>query len=136
MPSEFAVVELRHRADVGSLQERLRESGWRQLEMSALGVKDQPTFFRAIETSLPLPEGYLSIGNWSSFEDVMWNLVLDQDSERVALFITEADVFAEQDLGDMIVGLDVLTSVARAVYAKQVDFTIFLIGQSPSFRRT
>lgn len=74
---------------------------------------------------------------WDSFADDVWNHVLpddDDDDRPVALLWEHADALVAPALDDFLTAFDVLLGVVRAAHEREIDVTLFLLGDGPSFR--
>ena len=131
--SEYAVTTYVNQADLDQLLARFEGSDYRVFVLHGDAVASKAALFAQAEKDLPLPEDYRRIHNWSSFEDCLWNMVFNFDEERMAFIWTHVEQMLVSGLEDFTTAADVLITLARRVYEKQIDLSVFFVGEGANF---
>ncbi len=135
MQSEFAVTTYVSQSDLDNLLDTLQQRGYRVVFLDGSSVISKASLFTQVEKDFPLPEDYKRVHNWASFEDDLWNMVFSFEEDRIALVWSHVERMLDGGLEDFVMAADVLTGLSRLVYEKEIDLSIFFVGEGPNFQR-
>jgi hypothetical protein len=126
----LAVVNYVNGVDLQKLLNVLRSRGFHLVMLKGNQVRDKGTFLKA--ASEQVFDG-ISTPNWSAFEDLWRNTALSLAGPYNALVWTDVHQMLEGGLSDLIVAVDIATSVSRELYAGNRVLVTFLVGDGENF---
>jgi hypothetical protein len=135
MQSEYAVTNYVSQADLDQLLAKFEGTNYRVVVLNGEAVTSQASLFAQAEKDLPLTEDYNQVHNWASFEDCLWNMLFSFDEERIVIVWSHVERMLEGGLEVFMTAADVLTGLARRLYEKQIDLSVFFVGTGPNFPR-
>ena len=128
--ARLAVLNVAPQREHGALLDELEAAGFDVLTLDGSGASDAAGLFAAASEQLfhgePAP-------NWDSFADVLINVVVGVEHDKIALVWTHADKLLEGRLVDLLTAADVLAGTARTSAEIRPTFVTFFVGDGDAF---
>src|SRR5438105_4631035 len=128
--SGLAVINYVNNQDTTALTALLKATGCQVFELNGTGVRDKKSLFEAVTNQLLKRN---QIKNWADFNDSSRNLLWETKTPFMALVWRDAGQMLKGGLADLVTALDNCTQIARELYAKDIIFVVFLLGDDANF---